>query len=65
MTDTHRPDFESLAASINSTLDAGLAACESCDADVALIDTGGHVYVVEIRHDEDCPVLAHHERSQS
>ena len=42
----------------------GGVACESCDADLALGRMGDRVFVMEIQ-DDDCPVLAYHQRNHS
>jgi hypothetical protein len=58
--------FTEMAALVQSGLDHGAVACESCDADLALVDTGGNVYVLEVRHDDTCPfLLARYEKDES
>lgn len=37
------------------------SACEYCDADSELIEPSPNVFVMEIRHDDDCPELARHQ----
>jgi hypothetical protein len=57
-TPKRRPfDYSEIVDLIQSGFDQGGVACEFCDADLALIDTGGHVFVLEVRHDDDCPLL--------
>jgi hypothetical protein len=58
-------DFKAMAALVQSGLDHGGVACESCDADLALRRMGDRVFVMEIQHDDDCPVLAYHQRNHS
>jgi hypothetical protein len=55
---------DSPAALVQSGLDHGGVACESCDADLALRRMGDRVFVMEIQHD-DCPVLAYRQRNHS
>jgi hypothetical protein len=65
MTTPKRPpmEFTEKAALVQAGLDHGAVPCGSCDADIALVDTGGNVYVMEIQHDDDCPfLLAHYEK---
>jgi len=37
------------------------SACEYCDADSELVEPHPNVVILEIRHDDDCPVLASHQ----
>ncbi|OFB38366.1 hypothetical protein BA059_14800 [Mycolicibacterium sp. (ex Dasyatis americana)] len=53
-------DFD-MAAALSSAMQQGAVACETCDADMAMVDNGGNVYTLEIRHDPDCPTLTRHQ----
>jgi hypothetical protein len=43
---------------IENLIAAGARACEHCDAEAELVETEHQFNVLEIRHDDDCPVLA-------
>lgn len=46
---------------MRAMLEAGARPCDCCDADAELVDHGDRLYVLDVRHDDDCPVLARHE----
>jgi hypothetical protein len=56
------PLAKMLAAMDGSRIVSG---CDSCSAEQEVVNRGGGLFILEVRHDPDCPELAQMGKGQS